>query len=215
MESKRPEILLLCIAPTDYLGDRVEPLLKRLRERANVKRATTIDEALRGMEANPKAVIVADEGVTIPVNRLVVEELEDYMRRGGLAIFGLCFPGFVTKDRFRSLFRVRIGLPWIIGDEERTRFEFNPECTLPAGTEAISFPTLYSMEAVFIKNARSKEKIYIPVKGAMTERTRPEPVDQTQAAVVGAKVGDGYVAYCGDTNPGKQLEQVILALCGF
>ncbi|PYH69404.1 transcription factor Rba50 [Aspergillus vadensis CBS 113365] len=215
MESKRPEILLLCIAPTDYLGDRVEPLLKRLRECANVKRATTIDEALRGLEANPKVVIVADEGVTIPVNRLVVEELEDYMRRGGLAIFGFCFPGFVTKDRFRSLFRVRIGLPWIIGDEERTKFEFNPECTLPAGTEATSLPTLYSMEAVFIKNARPKEKIYIPVKGAMTERTRPEPVDQTQAAVVGAKVGDGYVAYCGDTIPGKQLEQIILALCGF
>lgn len=215
MESKRPEILLLCITPTDYLGDRVEPLLKRLRECANVKHATTIDEALRGLEANPKVVIVADEGVTIPVNRLVVEELEEYMRRGGLAIFGFCFPGFVTKDRFRGLFRVRIGLPWIIGNKERTRFEFNPECTLPAGTEAISLPTLYSMEAVFIKNARPKEKIYIPVKGAMTERTLPEPVDQTQAAVVGAKVGDGYVAYCGDTNPGKELEQVILALCGF
>ncbi|KAL3258438.1 hypothetical protein ABHI18_006058 [Aspergillus niger] len=158
MASKRPEILLLCVAPRDFVGDRFEPLLERLRECADLKRATTIDEALRGLEANPKVVIVADEGVTIPVNRLVVEELEEYMRRGGASL---------------------------------------------------------EMEAILIKNARPKEKIYIPIKGAMTEWPRPEPVDQTQAAVVGAKVGDGYVAYCGDINPGEKLNQVILSLCGF
>ncbi|GCB25738.1 hypothetical protein AAWM_08623 [Aspergillus awamori] len=189
MASKRPEILLLCVAPRDFVGDRFEPLLERLRECADLKRATTIDEALRGLEANPKVVIVADEGVTIPVNRLVVEELEEYMRRGGL--------------------------PWVIGDNQRTTFEIYPECTLPAGTVVDSFPTPYRMEAILIKNARPKEKIYIPIKGAMTEWPRPEPVDQTQAAVVGAKVGDGYVAYCGDINPGEKLDQVILSLCGF
>ncbi|GLA51683.1 hypothetical protein AnigIFM63604_008293 [Aspergillus niger] len=215
MASKRPEILLLCVAPSDFVGNRFEPLLECLRECADLKRATTIDEALRGLEANPKVVIVADEGVTIPVNRLVVEELEEYMRRGGLAIFGLCFPGFVTKDRFRSVFRVRIGLPWVIGDNQRTTFEFHPDCTLPAGTVVDSFPTPYRMEAVLIKNARPKEKIYVPIKGAMTEWPRPEPIDQTHAAVVGAKVGDGYVAYCGDINPGEKLDQVILSLCGF
>ncbi|PYI04664.1 hypothetical protein BO78DRAFT_167109 [Aspergillus sclerotiicarbonarius CBS 121057] len=216
MASNRPEILILCIAYKDFLDDNYAPLLNRLGESAHLKRAKTADAAIRCLERNPKAVIVADEGVTIPANRIVADKLESYIRQGGLAIFGLFFPGFTPMDRFNNLFRQRFGLPWVAGDYHRSRFEFNSKCTLPAGVVSSSFPRPYSMKVLHIKNARPNEKIFIPIEGARTESFvfSAEPVDQTQAAVVGAQVGYGYVGYSGDVNQESESDQVILSLCG-
>lgn len=40
-----------------------------------------------------------------------------------------------------------------------------------------------------------------------------ERVDESQAAVVAAKIGEGYLVYCGDVNA-EESATVILALCG-
>ncbi|GKZ25193.1 hypothetical protein AbraIFM66951_001108 [Aspergillus brasiliensis] len=217
MAPNRPEILLLCLVDSALIEDLYGTLLERIEERAKLKCATTIEKAVRYLQQKPKAVIVADEGVTIPANRLVTEELEAYMRNGGLAIFGLCFPAFVDKNRFTNVFRARIGLPWVPGEVQQSTFKVNPECTLPDGTVVTSLPTPYKMQALLIKNARPKEKIYVPVELAMTESpvgSAPKLIDQTLAAVLGAKVGDGYLAYCGDIDPNENLNQLILSLCG-
>jgi hypothetical protein len=42
----------------------------------------------------------------------------------------------------------------------------------------------------------------------------PEYVDQAQAAVVGAKVGNGYLVYVGDVNAEEGSDNIILSLCG-
>jgi hypothetical protein len=72
------------------------------------------------------------------------------------------------------------------------------------------------MKVLHVKNARPEEKIFIPVPEAMTQSHvfPPSYVDQTQSAVVGAKVGDGYVAYIGDVNGDQGSNKVILSLCG-
>jgi hypothetical protein len=41
----------------------------------------------------------------------------------------------------------------------------------------------------------------------------PEYVDQAQAAVVGAKVGNGYLVYVGDVNAEEGSDNIILSLC--
>jgi hypothetical protein len=41
----------------------------------------------------------------------------------------------------------------------------------------------------------------------------PEYVDQAQAAVVGAKVGNGYLVYIGDVNA-EGSDKIILSLLG-
>ena len=41
----------------------------------------------------------------------------------------------------------------------------------------------------------------------------PEHVDQTQAAVVGAKFGAGHVFYIGDVNLEEESRKILLLLC--
>lgn len=67
-----------------------------------------------------------------------------------------------------------------------------------------------------VQGARPEEKLYLPVYGARTQSAvfPPEQVDQSQAAVVGAKMGDGFLGYCGDVNGEVESSRVILALCG-
>ncbi|MCJ1267843.1 hypothetical protein MMC22_007729 [Lobaria immixta] len=79
-----------------------------------------------------------------------------------------------------------------------------------------SFPQPYSMKVLHVKNARPHEKIFIPMANAMTQSLvfPPEHVDQTQAAVVAAKVGNGYLVYAGDVNPEKGSDKIIQSLLG-
>lgn len=72
------------------------------------------------------------------------------------------------------------------------------------------------MKTLHIKNARPLEKIFIPISGAQTQSHvfAPEYVDRTQAAVPGAKIGNGYLVYCGDVNGEVGSNQIISVLCG-
>jgi hypothetical protein len=72
------------------------------------------------------------------------------------------------------------------------------------------------MEVFHIKDAQQHEKIFVPVPGGQTQSMvfPPSYVDEIHAAVVGAKIGDGFVVYVGDVNPEKGSDKVILALCG-
>jgi len=61
----------------------------------------------------------------------------------------------------------------------------------------------WGMKVLHVKNALQKEKIIVAVD------------TQMQAAVVGAKVGEGFVAYTGDVNSWEESDTVILlSLCG-
>ena len=217
MASNRPEILLLCLAYKEFLDDTYTRLFDRLSESGQLKRAKTAAGALRYLETNsPQAIIVADEGITEHANRTVLDKLVSYVRNGGVAIVGLHFPNFTPPARLNSFFQQAFGLPWAQGDYHRSSFAFNPACTLPPGIVSSSFPGPYSMKVLHIMNARPHEKLFVPIEGAQTQSLvfEPTPVDQTQAAVVGAKVGDGYVVYSGDVNPDEESDQVILSLCG-
>ena len=72
------------------------------------------------------------------------------------------------------------------------------------------------MKALHVKNAGQHEKIFVPLAGGTTQSQAfpPSYVDEAQAAVVGAKIGDGYLVYCGDVNGEQGSDKVILALCG-
>jgi len=72
------------------------------------------------------------------------------------------------------------------------------------------------MKVLHVKGARSSEKVFVPVPEAMTQSMvfPPAFVDGTQAAVVAAKIGDGFVVYDGSVNPEEGQIRVILALCG-
>ncbi|KAE9379953.1 hypothetical protein N431DRAFT_432274 [Stipitochalara longipes BDJ] len=213
----KPDIFFLSLAMQPFLDDSYSALIDQISSKANLKRAKTASGALNYLSANtPRAIIATDEGLTKSSNTSVFEKVLSYVRSGGLLIIGLHFPNFLAMDAFDSFFQ-RLGLPWKHGDYHRTTFRFNDSSDLPGGLSAESFPGPYSMKALHVKNARAHEKLFIPVPGATTQSIvfSPAYVDQTQAAIVGAKMGDGYVVYDGNVNPEDGQINVILALCGF
>lgn len=213
----RPEILLLSLAYQSFLDEIYSSLIDKLSNGSSLKRAKTAAGAIRFLEEhNPKAIIITDEGLTERSNRQVLQKVVAYVKNGGLAIIGLHFPNFVRMDAMENFFAGAFQLPWKRGDYHRTDFELNPSCALPDGTMSTLLPGPYSMKTLHIKNARPHEKIFIPVSGAQTQSHvfAPEYVDQTQAAVTGATIGNGYLVYCGDVNGEAGTDKIILSLCG-
>lgn len=215
--SEKPEILFLSLAFQSFLDETYSSLIDDLDKHACLKRAKAADGAIRYLEAsNPKAIVVTDEGLTKAKNKGMLDKVVSYLWNGGLVIIGLHFPNFTAMDVFDKFFGEAFGLPPVHGDYHRTDFQFNPSSTLPANVASASLPAPFSMKVLHVKNARPEEKIFIPVPEAMTQSHvfPPSYVDQTQSAVVGAKVGDGCVAYVGDVNGEQGSNKVILSLCG-
>jgi hypothetical protein len=199
--SDKPTLLLLSLAAEDYFNQQYASLINALNDRTNLKKAKTSVGAIRFLESNiPSAIIVTDHGLTQPANKAVIEKIITYVRAGGLVIVGLHFPQFTNVAAFKSFFR-NFGLPWEAADYTSNQFRFNVGCELPKNATPIAISP-YRMKALHVKNALPREKIIVPV-----ER-------QAQAAVVGAKVGEGFVVYAGDVNSGDESDRVILSLCG-
>ncbi|KAI2856767.1 hypothetical protein CBS76997_11456 [Aspergillus niger] len=217
--AERPRILLLSLAYRDFLDEVYCTLFSRLSELANIKRAKTANAALQIIgETTFKAIIITDEGLaeSNQENQEVLVKIKAYVEKGGIAIVGLHFPNFTPMDKFRRFFEA-FGLAWKNGDYHRTTFRLNPSVFLPESIEAASLPGPYSMKVLHVKNAKRQEKIFIPIEGAVTQSLvfPPDYVNQTQAAVAGARLGWGYLIYCGDVNGEDGSNQLILALCGF
>ena len=199
--SDRPTILLLSLAAEDYFNQQYASLINALNDRSNLKKAKTPAGAIRFLESNaPSAIIVTDQGLTQSTNKVVIDNIITYVRAGGLLIVGLHFPQFTNGAAFKSFFR-NFGLPWESADYTSNQFRFNVGCELPKNATPIAVPP-YSMKALHIKNALPREKIIVPVD------------KQVQAAVVGAKVGEGFVVYAGDVSAGDESDRVLLSLCG-
>ncbi|PYH75798.1 hypothetical protein BO82DRAFT_359734 [Aspergillus uvarum CBS 121591] len=216
--AERPRILLLSLAYRDFLDEVYSTLFNRLAEVANIKRAKTANAALQIIaETTFKAVIITDEGLTETNQEIreVLIKIKAYVENGGIAIVGLHFPNFTPMDKFRRFFEA-FGLAWENGDYHRTTFQLNPSALLPESIETASLPRPYSMKALHVKNAKRQEKIFVPIEGAVTQSLvfPPNYVNQAQAAVAGARLGWGYLIYCGDVNGEDGSNQLILALCG-
>lgn len=215
--SGQQQVFLLCLAAQSFLDESYKSLFDSLGRAAQLKRAKTVDGAIRYLDNNsPKVILVTDEGLTKTENKPVLEKVQSYLQNGGLVIFGLHFPNFTPMGAFDKFFKEQFGLPWKHGDYCRSNFQLNPSCTLPTMVTKGSFPSTYCMKVLHVKDARPDEKIFVPVSGAMTQSHvfPPDHVDQAQAAVAGAKFGNGFVVYAGDVNPGQKSDQMILTLCG-
>jgi hypothetical protein len=214
---QRPEILLLSLAYQLFFDEMYSSLLESFRSSVQLRRAKTASGVMQYLATNsPKAIVVTDEGLTKAKNSAVLDRVVSYVRNGGLVIVGLHFTSFTQMDVFDKFFNEGLSLPWKHGDYHRTTFQLNSSSSLPTGVASNSFPAPYSMKVLHVKYAEPHEKIFVPITDAMTQSHvfSPEYVDQTQAAVVGTRLGDGYIAYVGDVNAEKGSDDVILRLCG-
>lgn len=95
------EILLLSLNAQSFFDQSYDSLINHLSNASSLKRAKTAAGAIRYLGANnPNVIIVTDEGLVLPENRLVLDKLLAYVQNGGLAIVGLHFPNFTPMDKF-------------------------------------------------------------------------------------------------------------------
>ncbi|KAG4437424.1 hypothetical protein IFR05_007106 [Cadophora sp. M221] len=192
--SEQPQILLLCLSFRFLFDEQYASLIDSISQSAQIKRPKSVNGAIKYLDSNtPKVIIATNEGLTKPENAAVTKI------------------HFVAD--FEPLF-TSFGLAWKRGNYERSTFEVS---TLPRGVTSSSLPSAFSMKALHVREAKPQEKIFVPIPGGKTQSMvfAPRAIDQTQAAIVGARIGNGYLAYAGDVNGEEESERVILALCGF
>ncbi|PLB54016.1 hypothetical protein P170DRAFT_420798 [Aspergillus steynii IBT 23096] len=197
-----PEVFLLSLA-RDTNGINSD-LIYDLADRCHLKGTKAGHAAIRQLENKPPKVIIAtDEGLTQPEHRDVLEKVRQYVERGGILIFAIHFSSVTPEDVFNSFFEQTFGVPWRKGIYLRD-----------------AFPAAYrNIEAQHVINTQPHEIIMGPVPDEELSRSHPfqpapEPVDKSQAAVVGTKVGDGYLAHIGYPNHENRATKVIMELCG-
>ncbi|KAL2059989.1 hypothetical protein VTL71DRAFT_9811 [Oculimacula yallundae] len=215
--SEQPHIFLLCLSFQSFLDQQYATLIDEISKSAQLKRAKSASGAIRYLDSNtPKAIIATDDGLSKSENAAVLAKILSYLQNGGVVVFGLHFPNFVTDVMFENLFKGSFGLGWKRGNYQRGTFEVNTFYTLPRGVASSSLPSAYSMKALHVRDAKLQERIFVPVAGSKTQSMvfAPSDVDRSQAAIVGARIGNGYLAYVGDVNGEEESDRVILALCG-
>lgn len=146
----------------------------------------------------------------------MLAKIKAYIGNGGIAIVGLHFSNFTPIDKFRRFFKA-FGLIWENGDYYCITFRLSPLVLLSESIDTPSLPEPYSIKVLYVKNGKGQEKIFVPIEGAVTQSLvfPLNYVNQAQAAVAGARLGWGYLIYCGDVNGEDGSNQLILALCGF
>ncbi|KAI9889243.1 MAG: hypothetical protein M1814_005692 [Vezdaea aestivalis] len=212
-----PTLLLLSLEHSPFIDEMYSPLLNRLSEIARLQRAKSTSAAIRYLEANnPKYILATDVGLVRKDNRAVLKKVVSYVRSGGRLVLGLNFSSGVTGTAFERFFSRSFSLPWKRGDYHRTNFMLSTSSSLPSDVVRDSFPAPFSMKASHVQDAQPHQKIFVPVPGTMTQSHvfSPDFVDQSQAAVVGEKVGDGYLFYIGDVNGEEGSNKIIETLCG-
>lgn len=76
MDSQRSEILLLSLVFRSSLDDTYSSLIDSLDKSVKLERAKSSSDAIQYLEAhNPKAILVADEGLTKTSNGAVLEKV--------------------------------------------------------------------------------------------------------------------------------------------
>ena len=215
MTTTTPRIFLLSLSQQPFFDEQYSRLIDKLALHATLQRASKPTAAINYLANNrPAAVLITDEGITIPKYAAVLEKVAVYARSGGTVVFMGHFSSFVHPEDLENLFRTHFDLPWKRGDYYRTTVHLSPD--VPHIAKA-GLPAAYSQKTLFLKNVASDAALYSPSSESVTQSLvfPSQPVtDLSQAAVAFGKVGEGWVGYLGDVNAEVGSDAVIMAMCG-
>ncbi|KAG8975739.1 hypothetical protein FRB90_009460 [Tulasnella sp. 427] len=197
------KILILALDGMADLFDSVEAsLLNELKSRSNLARAETIQTALAALAApSLSSVLVVDSGVAQPKAKAVTTALVKFANRGGRVIFMCMFGQTLRPTDFNKYFKSEWGLDWKLGSYSREVHSLQ-ETRSDRLKGQNSLSPKYSMKAVMIDGCKEEEAVYAT---SLAKRT-------SEAAVVFARFGGGYVGFNGDVNAEIESTMVNLAM---
>jgi hypothetical protein len=164
--------------------------------------------------SHPRAVIITDEEIAKDANCALLEQVAKYAKDGGLVIIAGCwFANNVSFDYSRDpkTFFGAFDLPWEAGFcHTYSLWKLNENCSVPDDTELSGMPDHFGMTVMTLKNVDTNDRIYVPHEQARLEF----PADDSEAAVAGAQVRNGYLVYIGDLNWEFSSESIMMGFLG-
>lgn len=199
----RRSILIISLEK-GWMSDMYQPLYSAIRKNAWLTEAEDAETAIHLLTSRPppSAVLFTDGTITCPEGARILTHLIDYVRAGGIAVFGAQFPGTISTQDLGPFFH-KWGLTWHSGDYVRTTFALNPSGVPTPLSAAALFPEC-SMKAVHVKAPRECA-VYLPAAGAHTQSLVWASIPITgaraeESPAAFGRVGSGFVGYVGDVN---------------
>ncbi|GAP85174.1 putative triacylglycerol lipase [Rosellinia necatrix] len=212
-DATKPDILIFC-------NGTVDGGLKKMKEKANVHQASYgvpgEPSSLLQRFSTARAIWIVDPDITLPQHHELSRQVVEYVKNGGgIVIMGGFFSSFVQPDDMDHWLGSSWGMPWMIGQYERTTVILqDSHVGLEASTRAL-LPTSYSSNILFLKNVLPSDSLYASPHGARSELIISGPVPvKAETAVAFGKCGQGWLGYTGDVNNESETAEVVLAMMG-
>ncbi|KAJ2896267.1 hypothetical protein MKZ38_005721 [Zalerion maritima] len=169
-------------------------------------------ESLMDLHPNPRGIFIPDTGITTEKNKAVTQQVIQFVRAGGTAVFGAVFSSSIRPPDFDRYFEKSWSLPWKFAGYYRTTV-FRNESSF--GRPNSGLPASYSQKAVNLKHVPRTSAWYLPDEDSVLESVvfgGAQIEDKTQAPVVFLKVGEGWLGYTGDVNAEDGTTAVVLGM---
>ncbi|TFK32587.1 hypothetical protein BDQ12DRAFT_692269 [Crucibulum laeve] len=211
-------VLLLSIQNYDLFKNIHGHQIAAIRSRVNVKTAVTPQQAISHFASPDLAgIYLTDPGVIYHAQ--IMNQLEQYVKTGGLLVVGGIFSSFIRMDDIDKFFAT-FGLPWKRGSYQRSTFYRNDHHDTVRKNPSLA--SNFTMKALHVKS--------LPVTAAMYTVEEEESSDESmfgegeffgrgkaemkefKAPVARTHVGDGYFGYIGDVNGEKEATNIVLSM---
>ena len=211
--SSKPLIVIITLQQDDLFRSVHTHLWDTLIQKANVRQATTADQARRALNSTvrPHAVIAADGFVTRHAYRDVVFQLTDYVRDGGTVLYAGSLSSLVGPLDISAHFETVWNLPWRFGEYYREDFTANPSNS--AGLHPPEIVKTYSMKTILLDNVASGDAVYLDEGDINTLKTKRAPSVNFSAPAAFTRIGAGRFDFVGDVNGELGTTNLVIAMC--
>ncbi|KAJ8129494.1 hypothetical protein O1611_g4137 [Lasiodiplodia mahajangana] len=193
--------------------------LKKMKEKANVHQAYFVvpGEPFRLLKQFPsaRAIWIVDATIVRQEHSGLSSQVVNYVKnRGGTVILGGFFASFVRSNELDRWFRDSWGMPWRVGQYERTTVRLQDSHVGLAGSNKSSLTTSYSSKASFLQNVSPSDSLYASPLGAGGESLFADGKVRIRAetSIAFGKCGKGWLGFTGDVNNEQGTADAVLAM---
>ncbi|KAF2432768.1 hypothetical protein EJ08DRAFT_112926 [Tothia fuscella] len=213
----KPAVFILDLEQPDLFTAIYSDFVDALASEYRIQRARKKGPAeryLTNTENRPIAILAVDAGLVERKNASLLQQVRDYVHRGGTVIFMANFSGFITPPKMNKFWPETWGLDWQFGEYHRTTVHLNHNMPW-LSTATNSLPQQYSQKAVNLAQVALSDVLYRPSSDSRTQSAvlAESPVNQYQTPVAFTKIGRGFVGYIGDMNNETGSQNVVMEMC--
>ncbi|KAG8989574.1 hypothetical protein FRB94_014307 [Tulasnella sp. JGI-2019a] len=199
-------VLIMILEEIVPFTDMYGSLIDALSSKAKLINTKTAQDAIQHLSDATKVaslfgVLVVDGGIVHKKYKTVATRLLEYVKNGGMVIFGFGYPSFTRPSDSNTFFANQMGLPWKFGAYHRETFVLSSVVARFMQPKYRAGVKDYSMKAVQMKDVPVDARVYVSTE------------EENQTAAACQKVGKGYFGWIGDVNTEEGSTWLVLMMC--